>query len=187
MQMNSLNNYTRTPRSQQGVVLIVALIMLLTMTVVSVSSMGTTTLEQKMTANLRDRQVAFQAAEAALRDGERFVEANNLQESDFDATCTGGSGGQCLCTKTTPSPCPEYWTDTTLDVWNTSGRHKGYTNTQLGDAPAKYIVEFRGHICSGSVPCTANPSDPQMFRVTAIGYGQTTGARVMLQSTYLKQ
>lgn len=184
--MKAMKNYPITPRKQKGVVLIVALVLMLTMTVVSVSSMSTSNLEQKMSANVRDRQVAFQAAEAALREGERFVEANVLQESDFNATCTGGSGGQCLCTKTTPSPCPEYWTDSTLDIWNTSARHKSYTNTQLGDAPAKYIVEFRGHICSGSVPCTATVSDPQMFRITAIGYGQTTGARVMLQSTYLK-
>jgi type IV pilus assembly protein PilX len=182
-----MNTFAKPLQSQRGVVLIVALIMLLTMTIVSVGAMSTSTLEQKMTANLRDRQVAFQAAEAALREGERFAESHALQESDFNATCTGGSGGQCLCTKTTPSPCPEYWTDSTLNVWETSGRYKSYTNTQLGDAPAKYIVEYRGNICIGGVPCTATTSDPQMFRITAVGYGQTTGAKVMLQSTYMKE
>lgn len=172
---------------QSGAVLIVALVLLLTMTVLSVGSMSTATLEQKMTTNMRDRNIAFQAAEAALREGERFAQNNLLQQSDFNATCTGGSGGQCLCTKTTPSPCPEYWSDSAINVWSNSGRHKVYGGTLIGAQAAKYIVEFRGNICTGALPCTPTAADPQVFRVTAVGYGQTTGARVMLQSTYMKQ
>ena len=62
-------------RKQQGVALPVALIFLLVLTVLGVSSLGTNVFEEKMAANSLNRELAFQAAEAALREGERHVEA----------------------------------------------------------------------------------------------------------------
>lgn len=59
---------------QQGAVLAVALIFLLVLTLLGVSSMKSTLLEEKMAGNMRDQSLAFQAAEAALRDGEAFIE-----------------------------------------------------------------------------------------------------------------
>lgn len=63
-------------RNESGAALIVALIMLLLISIVGVSAMQTTTMEEKMAGNLRDRHVAFQAAEAALRQGEADAEDN---------------------------------------------------------------------------------------------------------------
>jgi len=54
-------------------VLFVSLIMLLVLTVIGVTAMQTTTLEEKMAGNLRDQTLAFQAAEAALREGETWL------------------------------------------------------------------------------------------------------------------
>ena len=60
----------RTPstHSQHGSALIIGLIFLVLLTVVGITAMQTTTLEEKMAGNQRDRSVAFQAAETALRD-----------------------------------------------------------------------------------------------------------------------
>lgn len=170
--------HTINIQRQSGVVLILALTLLLVLTVVAVASMNTSGLEQKMTTNMRDRQIALQAAEAALREGERFVEDNTLLEASFNSTCTNG---QCLCPF---DDCVDYWTDTTVNVWSTAGRHKVYSGDQLGSAPALYIIEFMGHQCT-PLPCSSTPANPAMYRVTALGFGQT-GSRVMLQSTYLK-
>ena len=130
------------PCKQYGVVLIISLVLLFTLTLIAVSSMGTSRLEQQMTANMRDRQIAFQAAETALRDGERFVQNTPLTAVNFDASC---SNGQCLCTSTMPSGCTtEYWTDTGLSVWTTAGKHKLYSGTKIGNQKAEYIVEYMG-------------------------------------------
>ena len=56
---------------QQGAVLLVSLIMLVIITVIGLASMRDTTLQERMAANLRDQQISLQAAEAALRAGER--------------------------------------------------------------------------------------------------------------------
>ena len=68
---------------QRGVALIITLLILLVMTIVSVSSVQTTTIEERMAGNLRDRNLAFQAAETALRNAESFIEG--LDPETFEA------------------------------------------------------------------------------------------------------
>jgi len=53
--------------AQQGVSLIITLVMLVVVTLITVSSLRSTTLNERMAGNSRDRQRAFQAAEAAVR------------------------------------------------------------------------------------------------------------------------
>lgn len=72
------NRQCRTPApdsSQRGAVLIVSLIFLLVLTILGVSSMRSTVLEEKMAGNMRDQSLAFQAAEVALRDAEAYIES----------------------------------------------------------------------------------------------------------------
>ena len=60
---------------QQGAVLAVSLIMLLVMTLLGISSLQGTTIEEKMAGNLMDRIRSFEAAESALREGEEQLAA----------------------------------------------------------------------------------------------------------------
>ena len=70
---------------QTGTALIVSLIFLLIMTLIGITAVRTTTLEEKMAGNMRDRNLAFQAAEAALRDAESALSPDNLTIRPF--TC----------------------------------------------------------------------------------------------------
>ncbi|AQZ34850.1 pilus assembly protein PilX [Pseudomonas sp. LPH1] len=65
-----MNSPYSLPHRQQGAVLIVALIMLLLLTIIGLSSMRGTSLQENMAGNMRDINLALQAAEAALRQGE---------------------------------------------------------------------------------------------------------------------
>ncbi|MDT0635403.1 pilus assembly PilX family protein [Spectribacter hydrogenooxidans] len=56
---------------QQGFVLITGMIFLIVITLLALSTMGSTTLQERMTSNQRERFRSLQAADAALRDGER--------------------------------------------------------------------------------------------------------------------
>ncbi len=77
-----MNRITMNRNSQQGAILIVALIMLLLVTIIGLASIRGTSLQERMAGNLRDQELALQAAEAALRQGESIVvskfEANTL-------------------------------------------------------------------------------------------------------------
>ncbi|MGQ7959166.1 pilus assembly PilX family protein [Pseudomonas sp. SP16.1] len=58
---------------QRGAILVIALFMLLLLTIIGLSSMRGTMLQENMAGNLRDSSLALQAAEAALRKGEEVV------------------------------------------------------------------------------------------------------------------
>lgn len=62
-------NYAR----QKGAVLLISLIFLVLLTIIGVTAMQTTTLQERMAGNLRDLNLAFNAAEAALREGEAVL------------------------------------------------------------------------------------------------------------------
>jgi len=97
---------------QQGSVLIVSLILLLLLTLVGVAGMNMTGLEERMSGNYKDQEMAFQAAEAALVEAENYIENTNLTLDSFYTNdgvalcsgadcfkrdCTGGAdGGLCF-------------------------------------------------------------------------------------------
>lgn len=104
--MNAL--HTPPARLQRGFSLIVGLIFLVAITLLGVIAMKNTLLQERMAGGLRDRSLAFQAAEAALRDakldllnmragGTVCAPADNchpnnpiVHESGFDTACTLG-------------------------------------------------------------------------------------------------
>lgn len=54
------------PRQQQGVVLVTALVFLVILTLLGITSMSTNTLEERMAANAQDINRAFQTAETGV-------------------------------------------------------------------------------------------------------------------------
>jgi type IV pilus assembly protein PilX len=58
---------------QRGSALMVALVFLLLMILLGVSAMQGSNMQERMAGNLRDRNMAFQSAEAALRGGETWL------------------------------------------------------------------------------------------------------------------
>ncbi len=64
---------TNAPERQRGAVLIFALILLLVMTVLAISGVGNSTLEQRMAGNYSQSVTAFQSAEQALRVAEEWL------------------------------------------------------------------------------------------------------------------
>lgn len=199
------NNFGNLHHQQKGSVLIIGLVILLVITFIGISSISSSRLELKMSNNDRHRQLGFQAAEAALKEGEQVANSTDAKTLAND-TCTGGyctsrgyyinrnqqarnkavQAGYCTTDYT-----PERWetgcAGTSLEVWTTNGRSIEYTGTAIPGVAetARYIIEFLDDVdCSGS-PIGA-PYDCQLFRVTALGYGGTPTSPVMLQSVFTK-
>lgn len=63
---------------QRGASLVVVLLLLLVMTLLGLAVLRSTLLEEKMSANLYDRSLAFQGAESALREAETLVRVSAL-------------------------------------------------------------------------------------------------------------
>ena len=71
-------------RQQRGAILIFCLVFLLILTMMGVASMESTVLEERMAGNTRDTAIAFQAAEAALRDARRDL--NGIAARPWDSS-----------------------------------------------------------------------------------------------------
>ena len=52
------------------------MILMVIMVVLGISGMEDTAMQERMSGNLRNRDIAFQAAESALREGEAWLQAN---------------------------------------------------------------------------------------------------------------
>ncbi len=62
-----------TVGSQDGMVLVVSLIMLLVLSLIGINSMRSANLEERMAGNMKQQQRSFQAAELALRTAEQAI------------------------------------------------------------------------------------------------------------------
>ncbi|MGY6216240.1 pilus assembly PilX family protein [Methylolobus aquaticus] len=175
--MNATDRLGLNATTQSGAALITGLLMLLVMTLIGVTAMRVTNLEEKMAGNLRDRNVAFQAAETALRAGERCVSAaNGLQD------CVAGlySENDYNRDATANDPLP------LLDAsfWDSSGvmTYSGANLAAVSVGP-RYVVEEIPYLCA-PVSLEVAPVERCYFRITGRGIGGTTSAEVILQSVH---
>ena len=175
-----------------GSVLLVSLVLLLVMTVAGLTGVKMATLDEKVSGNYQDQQMAFYAAEAALKEAEQFIADNQFTLADFTASCTDGycfSGSDVGDVGSCDPGSAEPWQTGTL--WSTSGQHRTTSVSISGiSAQAKYIIEFRCYIPkepSGPLPDPANRWDwAEFYRITALASGGSRDSRVMLQSSYAK-
>lgn len=157
--MHRYHALSRTGR-QRGVALIVALILLLTMTLIGLTAMNTTTQEERMASNFRDRNLAFQAAEAALREAEDI-----LRNTPPPLNMVIGAVQE-------PGDAAAY--DWANDAEDYSGALAG-----LNEQPI-YIIELVRAEGSDSMDFI---DDQGLYRVTARGRGGSSDAEVVLQTT----
>ncbi|MCG8370932.1 MAG: PilX N-terminal domain-containing pilus assembly protein [Proteobacteria bacterium] len=166
-------------RRERGAVLIAALLILLVVTLLTVSNMRGSILEEKMAGNTNDRNVAFQAAESTLREAEVFLESI-VSLGDFQ-----GNAG--LFGRTDAEPA--FYGDTT---WNDSANHV-VAQTDLGTyaRPQYFIKDMTtvtgalGALNMSGYGDNKGSGDVTVFRVTARGTGTSVdSAEVILRTQY---
>jgi Tfp pilus assembly protein PilX len=183
--MKARNKRLWRARKYDGAVLITGLILLVAMTIIGVTAMQTTVLEERMAGNLRDYSVAFQAAEAGLQAGISYLDPgfdpgfdrvlgkrpkSYAKFPDGDkvlSACKVGTG------KGQPSACdlPEIlanWTDLSADP--TEGKASG--DLTGADADARYGDSARQPL----VVITSNDQWPSPTRCRVDGIEETGGS-----------
>lgn len=150
------------------------LIFLVILTLLGTTALQGTLLEEKMAGNLRDETLAFQAAEAALRAGEVFLEQVTIPLFE-------GSNG-LYHHASSPAPDPMGW-----QGWDSSGRAIDTTIDGVANQP-RYIIEQLVSVplmgTGGSAQQSGISPNANMFRIIARGVGGTSTAVVLLETTY---
>lgn len=166
---------------QRGVSLIVTLVLLLFITILGLAAIRTVTQEERMATQTYDRSLAFQAAEATLRQAEVWVEASKpIPSSGCVSTVVPSSSAHVMvCSPPVATDTPR-WADSGFASW-VEAPTVGSGNVAITPS---YFVEYLG----SNFPCRpGNSSDPmscKRYRVTARVAGGDSRASIMLQSVY---
>jgi type IV pilus assembly protein PilX len=188
--MVSMAMNTRTEmaqRDQRGAVLFVSLMFLIVMTLIGVTAMSTANLQETMAGNARDKNLSFEAAEAALRDAE-----SNILGIAALAAFNNTDGLYVLRDDTGE----QRFEDNDWDAadWQNDANTVSYADypdtnplPSLASAPRFYIEELPPVKDTDSlVVGTGVPEFKIYHRITARGVGQSATGITILQSTYLR-
>lgn len=145
------------PSRQTGVVLFTAMIFLIILMLIGTNSVQNSTLEERMAGNTRNRDMAFQAAEAALRQAENTL--TTWRVGPWTGAVPAG-----LVNNPTHANDIGYWSNSAN--W---GSYKSVAVSGVAENP-RYIIEKLPDV--GTV---------EHYRVTARGVGGDTNAVVILQ------
>ena len=167
---------------QKGIALFISLVLLLVLTIIGVSSVQTTSLEERMARNSHDSVLAFQAAEMALRQAEEWLIANPPVTTDFS-----NSGAAGLWTVAPFGVTPRWETG---GVWDAGTTIQVPVSVANVDSQPRYMIEFLATIDQTSDRYEVGRGYPvlnetiNISRVTARGVGGTDTAQVLLQSSF---
>lgn len=176
------------PARQQGAALILSLVFLLLLTILGITAVSTSTLQEKMAGNMKDQNVSFQATETGLRGGETKL----LSLASISIAASGllpipdSSGSSGVFSTGNVNAMNDTW-------WNTAGNTMEYGPT-VGSPPdlpqvaadPRYAIEMAGFKKDSlDAPTTYKPN-PGMtyYRIWSRGVGGTSTAQSALQSTF---
>ncbi len=192
--------------TQGGASLVVSLVMLVAILLLGISATQIALQGEKASRNDRDRQVALQAAEAALMDAELDIEgfsdqgksrseifAPDNQLPFAEPGCQGGVGNMLLglCSLAEEGLPPAWRTIDFMDATDGAksvpyGHFTGQSfQIGAGVLPARlprYIIEQMLYNKGGQ----AADRPTYFYRVTAIGFGMRDTTQVVLQTFYRK-
>ena len=180
-----------TGRRQDGVALVVTLVMLVAVLLLAASAAGMALMGEKAARAARDRQVALHAAEDALVDAERDIEAAGPARAallagpaEFGPGCgTGVALGLCGAASHGGTP-PWQAVDLAADgvaLGHFTGAAMPVGEGALPIRRPRYIIERRPYRRPGE---EAGAAPRYYYRVTAIGFGNREGTQVVLQSAW---
>jgi len=166
-----------TAMRQRGMTLVVSLIFLLILTILGVTAVNTSTLQQKMAGNMRDADMALQVAETGLRGGEARLMA--LYASGKPAADATGSSGVWL--QGIPQTLNSGWWRAKSTPYNGSG-----TPLRLDTLPnPRYVLEESDFVEDTFTQrkYSAKPG-VQYYKITSGAVGVSPASQAMIEDIY---
>lgn len=188
--MITSSNVWRIAPRQQGSTLLIGMLFLIILTLLGLSAALINKTDERMARNSRDRNIAFFAAESALRDARADIHSSTGRiqgATGATADCSAtGTRGLCL-----PAAAGD------RQVWETyltdNARSVEYGEMTLLTAAKKFrLAPARGGVTAQPrylievLPDSGGSRSakiPQkwLYRITAIGFGANTGTSVIVQ------
>ena len=180
------------PSKQTGAVLITSIVLLIIFTMLGVATMRTNITDITVQDGIKNRNNAFQCAEAALRSGETWLGDLSGPAHAVGANPTQ-SGSEVWEANLTAIRNPSLqldslWADDTK-TWS-YGTDLMNANTNIGcKTDPRYFIESMGAVSSVSDSLdyeSMAKGKSAFYRVTSYSTGMDNNATVVLQTTYLQ-
>jgi type IV pilus assembly protein PilX len=189
--MTHTNPRKTKSHKQRGAILVTCLLLLLTLTIVGITTMQMTRLQERMAGNTRDMNLALQGSEAALRDGEAYLRRLVSAPTPSSALpCNAAIEDVC-----DPSALPDlstqdndWWDDNALELDADGDRTNGDTQdaAELAVDP-RFVIEALTFIPDSPAVGHEVPTGRDFYRLTGRSTGGTGDANVVLQSTFTRR
>ena len=179
---------------QQGIALIIGLILLVVMTLIAVASTNTSLMEEKMTGNFRDIEIAYNAADTGLRDAEGWLgnQASNPGDNATGSTMIWSLDSGNLDSTATDSV--NWWQERNTSTWWAANaqNHTDYSGIAGSMSEVKTkpysIIEFKYRYEETSGELGDMVGDPvYYYRVTSRATGGSNDSRILMQSTWSRR
>ncbi|MEJ2576761.1 MAG: PilX N-terminal domain-containing pilus assembly protein [Gammaproteobacteria bacterium] len=159
-------------RRQQGVVLVVVLVLLTVLTLLGTTAMRTSTLEERIAGNGLARLAALQVAETGLRQGEQRVRGF-LGPADPTPGSDGGSGLWALGAADPDADADPWWRERDPGWW-----------TDVGGVVIEQQAFVKDTLTLGQ---PADLAGWYFYRITTRATVPAGRAAVVLRSTYARR
>lgn len=177
-----IRDFIQPSRRQRGAALLTGLIFMVILTLLGITAARMAGLEERMSGNMRDRSLAMQAAEMALRDAERDIRgpaAGSTRNppisgiSNFVAACTNG-----LCYNGAAGYVTPVWTTASMTTASVAyGTNTPANNIAGLSAQPRYLIE-------GIRKTPPGGSEEFFYRITVRAQGANPNTVVWLQEVF---
>lgn len=181
-----------TKASERGAALVVALIMLLLMSIMGLSAMQGTTIQERMVGNMRDSHMGFHAGEIALDYAESWIRDQSGKPVFATYPCATACGGNVYDAVNNVSSVVADLENGAADWGNSSTT---FANNALDGAAASVIagvsaqpqmtLEWSAFEKDSLEPDEV--SGDYRFRNTIRAFGGSTTSEVLMQTEYVKR
>ena len=173
---------SNSSRHQSGISLVVVLILLIAISILGIAVLRSSAMQERMSANQRDRSLAFQGAESAMRYAQEdvlgVVSANRNDDWDIKVPTAADCANFSIC----PSGSPPAWRDVPAAAFD-------FGAAGLAAAP-EFWIEYLNLGPGRMGSCDVLPPTPDCFRpIYRINVrSQADGrASVVLQTTVISR
>lgn len=181
----------RSLRAQRGAALVTSLVLLLVLTVIGVAAMQMTRLQERMAGNTRDLNLAFQGAEAAIRDGESLIRVQPSKPDECTAVgCEFWQANLPLLANPEARDWAAWWKVYGDEYESAGGNHAAPVRDmpQLSEDP-RFVVQYMTKVDDALTKGEGSGPAPHrdFYVVTGRAPGGSDKAVAVVQSTFARR
>lgn len=175
-----MNSSSNTPyANQQGTTLAISLIVLLLMTLIGLAAIKSSFFQEKMSANMLDKEYSFEASEAALYEAKTWL----MSLKSYPLPMSSCTTKPCVLEQNS-SRSPELQN---TRWWDSFGFQPSVSLPTISKSP-QYVIEYQRFVSDNvTIGHGYSSQGTHFYQVTTRGYGKTTTSKTQLKASVARR